>query len=345
MKKRKKIKRIVIYIAIVIILLTISISSLIINYLINNEEKILWGKSTSNFEVDYKVYNSDNLFYGNEYLDEYGSYISSITDKIDFSIKYIFKTTENLDIDYTYNLYGKVFAEVYESGSVSPVWSKELDINIGNNEKLGSGNYLQLNKEISIPFKEYNDMMIEYKKNYNINVLSYIKFTITVKIDSLESINSNISNTDTLTIKIPLLQPTFKIDINKSVSNNRDIYLLTKNESNDLFLKIGIIGIIVTIITSLILYIIYKNTRTKIELFKEKNNNLLKKYEEIIITIEELPKTDGLETIEITEFNDLIDLEETLKIPIMYINIIPNKESWYIIIHNNFFYRYILKIK
>ena len=36
-----------------------------------------------------------------------------------------------------------------------------------NTEKLGSGNYLQLNKEISIPFKEYNDMMIEYKKNYN----------------------------------------------------------------------------------------------------------------------------------------------------------------------------------
>ena len=90
---------------------------------------------------------------------------------------------------------------------------------------------------------------------------------------------------------------------------------------------------------------LYKNTRTKLELFKEMNHNLLKNYEEIIITIEELPNTDGLETIEITDFNDLIDLEETLKIPIMYLNIIPNKESWFILIHNNFFYRYILKIK
>lgn len=343
MKKNKKTKRIVIYTTIIVLLLTISISSFIINYLINHEEKILWGNSTSDFSVDYKVYNNDNKFYGSEYLDEYGSYISSITDKIDFNIKYTFSTTENLDIDYTYDLFGKVFAEVYESGATSPVWSKELDVNIEKNEKLGSGNYLQLNKEITIPFKEYNDMMIEYKKNYNINVLSYIKFTITVEIDSLETINSNISNIDTLTIKIPLLQPTFKIEIDKSVSNNRDIYLLTKNEPNNFFLNLGIMGLIITIITSLILFILYKQTRTKIQIFKEKNNSLLKKYEQIIITIEELPNIDGLETIEITEFNDLIDLEETLKLPIMYINIIPNKESWFIMIHNNFFYRYILK--
>ena len=64
-----------------------------------------------------------------------------------------------------------------------------------------------------------------------------------------------------------------------------------------------------------------------------------------VIKIEELPNSNNLETIEITDFNDLIDLEETLKLPIMYINIIPNKESWFILIHNNFFYRYILKIK
>lgn len=344
MKKTKKIKRSIIYISIVTLCLIISLACLAINQIINNEEKILWGKSTSNFDVTYKVYNNDNKFYEDEYLDEYGSYVSSITERIDFSVKYYFETTKNLNIDYTYDLSGEVLAEVYESGSTSPIWSKELDINIENTEQLGNSNYLQLDKNISIPFKEYNDMMIEYKNNYRLNISSYIKFTITVNINSLKSINSNISNKDTLTIIIPLLQPTFKIDINKSVSNNRDIYLLTTNESNNLFLNLGIIGLVITIITSLILFLMYKKTRTKLELFKEQKNNLLKKYEQIIITIEELPNVEGLETIEITDFNDLIDLEETLKIPIMHINILPNKESWFILIHNNFFYRFILKI-
>ena len=343
MKKTKRIKRSIIYITIVTLCLIISLAFLLINQIINNEEKILWGKSTSNFDVTYKVYNNDNKFYEDEYLDEYGSYVSSITERIDFSVKYYFETTKNLNIDYTYDLSGEVLAEVYESGSTSPIWSKELDINIENTEQLGNSNYLQLDKNISIPFKEYNDMMIEYKNNYRLNISSYIKFTITVNINSLKSINSNISNKDTLTIIIPLLQPTFKIDINKSVSNNRDIYLLTTNESNNLFLNLGIIGLVITIITSL-LFLIYKKTRTKLELFKEQKNNLLKKYEQIIITIEELPNVEGLETIEITDFNDLIDLEETLKIPIMHINILPNKESWFILIHNNFFYRFILKI-
>lgn len=344
MKKTKKIKRSIKYISIVTLCLIISLACLAINQIINNEEKILWGKSTSNFDVSYKVYNNDNKFYEDEYLDEYGSYVSSITERIDFSVKYYFETTKNLNIDYTYDLSGEVLAEIYESGSTSPIWSKELDINIENTEQLGNSNYLQLDKNISIPFKKYNDMMIEYKNNYRLNISSYIKFTITVNINSLKSINSNISNKDTLTIIIPLLQPTFKIDINKSVSNNRDIYLLTTYESNNLFLNLGIIGLVITIITSLILFLMYKKTRTKLELFKEQKNNLLKKYEQIIITIEELPNVEGLETIEITDFNDLIDLEETLKIPIMYITILPNKESWFILIHNNFFYRFILKI-
>lgn len=344
MKKTKRIKRSIIYITIVTLCLIISLAFLLINQIINNEEKILWGKSTSNFDVTYKVYNNDNKFYEDEYLDEYGSYVSSITERIDFSVKYYFETTKNLNIDYTYDLSGEVLAEVYESGSNSPIWSKELDINIENTEQLGNSNYLQLDKNISIPFKEYNDMMIEYKNNYRLNISSYIKFTITVNINSLKSINSNISNKDTLTIIIPLLQPTFKINMNKSVSNNRDIYLLTTNESNNLFLNLGVIGLVITIITSLILFLMYKKTRTKLELFKEQKNNLLKKYEQIIITIEELPNVEGLETIEITDFNDLIDLEETLKIPIMHINILPNKESWFILIHNNFFYRFILKI-
>ena len=192
MKKTKRIKRSIIYITIVTLCLIISLAFLLINQIINNEEKILWGKSTSNFDVTYKVYNNDNKFYEDEYLDEYGSYVSSITERIDFSVKYYFETTKNLNIDYTYDLSGEVLAEVYESGSNSPIWSKELDINIENTEQLGNSNYLQLDKNISIPFKEYNDMMIEYKNNYRLNISSYIKFTITVNINSLKSINSNI---------------------------------------------------------------------------------------------------------------------------------------------------------
>ena len=344
MKKTKKIKRSILYILIVMFCFIISISFLFINQIINSKEKILWGKSTSNFDVKYKVFTNDNKFYEEQYLDEYGSYVSSITDTIDFSIKYYFQTTNNLDLDYTYDVTGEVVAEVYESGKSSPVWSKELDIETESKEKTGHGNYLQLDKNISIPFKEYNDMMMEYKNNYKLNISSYVNFIITVNINSLESINSNISSIDKLTVRIPLLQPTFKIDTTKAVSNNRDIYLLKKEKNNDLFLKLGIIGLILTPIIGFVLFVVYRNKRTKMQLYKQKINIILKKYEEIIIKIEELPNIDDLELIEITDFNDLVDLEETVKVPIMYLNIIPNNESWFILMHNNFLYRYIVKI-
>lgn len=345
MKKRKGIKRSVVYVSLVLLCFVVSLSFLLIDYIINHEEKVLWGKSSSDFDVSYKVYTNDNKFYKADYLNEYGSYVSSVTDKIDFSIKYIFETTENLEIDYSYDIYGEVLAEVYESGVSSPVWSKKLDINSENSKNLGSGNYLQLNNEISIRFKEYNDMMIEYKKNYGINVSSYIKFTVTVDVDSLKKINSNISTKDVLTIKIPLLQPTFHVDMSKSVTNNRDIYLLVEEEKNELFLNLGIFGLVFTLITGVVLFIYYRITRTKLDLYRIGVNSILKKYEQIIVKIDKLPDVKGLQVVEIKDFDDLIDLEETLNIPIMYLNINKNRESWFILIDDKYFYRYVLKIK
>lgn len=345
MKKRKGIKRSIVYVSLVLLCFVVSLSFLLIDYIVNREEKVLWGKSSSDFDVSYKVYTNDNKFYNADYLNEYGSYVSSVTDKIDFSVKYTFETTENLEIDYSYDIYGEVLAEVYESGISSPVWSKKLDINSENSKNLGSGNYLQLNNEISIPFKEYNDMMIEYKKNYGINVSSYVKFTVTVDVDSLKKINSNISSKDVLTIKIPLLQPTFYVDMSKSVTNNRDIYLMVENDNNDIFFQLGIFGLIFTFVVGLVLFIYYRLTRTKFDLYKSMVNGILKKYEQIIVKIDELPDVNGLQVIDIKDFDDLIDLEETLKIPIMYLNVYENRESWFILINDKYFYKYIVKIK
>ena len=187
--------------------------------------------------------------------------------------------------------------------------------------------------------------MIEYKKNYGINVSSYIKFTVTVDVDSLKKINSNISTKDVLTIKIPLLQPTFHVDMSKSVTNIRDIYLLVEEEKNELFLNLGIFGLVFTLITGVVLFIYYRITRTKLDLYRIGVNSILKKYEQIIVKIDKLPDVKGLQVVEIKDFDDLIDLEETLNIPIMYLNINKNRESWFILIDDKYFYRYVLKIK
>ena len=310
-KKRRKIKRKVVYPLIVILSLIISVSFLLIDYNINNEEKILWGKSTSDFVVNYKVYNKDNVFYNEDYMNDYGSYVTSITDKIDFDIIYNFNTTKNLDISYTYDIDGQILAEVYENGSTSPDKKKEVDLGEDTKKNIGNANSLQLQKNISIPFKEYNDMMIAYKNNYNLNVTSYVKIILKVDIKSLENINSNLSNQDVLEIKIPLLQPTFSVQLNKKFVNNRDIYVLTKKVENHMFLNIGVIGIMFTIVLSCILLILYINKRSKLEIYRNKVNNILKKYEEIIIKVDTLPNISDLEMIPIKDFNDLIDLEET----------------------------------
>ncbi|MEG0994534.1 MAG: hypothetical protein RSE91_00990, partial [Bacilli bacterium] len=49
-----------------------------------------------------------------------------------------------------------------------------------------------------------------------------------------------------------------------------------------------------------------------------KVNKLKKLYEEFIIIVDALPNSDNLELINVKTFEDLLDLEQSLKIPIMY---------------------------
>ena len=57
-------------------------------------------------------------------------------------------------------------------------------------------------------------------------------------------------------------------------------------------------------------------------------NKLLKTYSEILVEVEELPELDeNITLIDVTNFDDMIDLEEELKSPIMYEETIKGEQS------------------
>ena len=71
-------------------------------------------------------------------------------------------------------------------------------------------------------------------------------------------------------------------------------------------------------------------------------NKIIKNYSDIIVEVSTQPNLENLEILEIKNFDDLVDTEEELKSPILLYEIKKQKESWFIIIHNKYAYRYIL---
>ena len=68
-------------------------------------------------------------------------------------------------------------------------------------------------------------------------------------------------------------------------------------------------------------------------------------YGDIIIEINDELERGNLQVIEVKTFNEMLDLEDELKVPILFYEIIRDKLGEFVINHNNFLYRYVLENK
>ena len=163
-----------------------------------------------------------------------------------------------------------------------------------------------------------------------------MNITYTTKIDG---ITKKLDKTDTVELTIPLTSNTMKITANNKSKHNV-LEDTIKNTKDTKMLIIGYILLLITFILSLLtLPLVF---RTKKNLYLDEIKRLMKNYAEIIVEVKDMPNIKDLEIIDIKTFDDMIDLEEELKIPIFYYEVIYDNVSWFMIITETKMYRYIV---
>lgn len=137
---------------------------------------------------------------------------------------------------------------------------------------------------------------------------------------------------------------TFSITTNYAETNDEVVFYELESEYNN----IEFIGGLILFISSLlggIAFVMMLIRDTKKTTYIIKLNRILKDYGDIIAETSNLPNLENQDILEIKEFVDLVNIEEKLKIPIIYYEQRKNKESWFLLTHNNHTYRFILKEK
>ena len=68
----------------------------------------------------------------------------------------------------------------------------------------------------------------------------------------------------------------------------------------------------------------------------------MKTYSEIIVEVDSPHSFDGLEVIDVKNFDDMVDIEEEVKSPILHYEIQKGVQSMFTIIKDGYVYRYML---
>lgn len=346
MKRKRKLKTYIRLITIFIIFIIFLILSLFMICFSSNIDKNNY-KSILKYDIinnlDYKVYLKNNNYFSNNVLPKDEQYIANIVESIKPSYDYIFNADKKFNYTYSYKIIGTLTANHnIDNDNNKKVWEKEYTFKDLTTKEMKNSSGFVIKENINIDFQKFSEYIQEFKKDYTLSINSNLNVSMTVNIIGKIK-DKEITKNSKISMDIPLSEQSFgittdykkiendEIKSNKNMSNIKNIYLI-------LGFTILIISNIILIIDSINIYK-YNSTHKK---YSKELNKILSAYKDILVSSKELVDLEDYKVIDIVEFQDLLDVEQELRIPIIYKEVVEDKETWFIIINNDQAWRYIL---
>ncbi len=293
-------------------------------------------------KIDYKVYLKKNEFYDKEYLDENMLYVASLIDKINIDFDYNFLIDKTATIDFNYKIVGDLI--ISNQTNDANYFNKQYVLLDSKTASMNNSNIYNIKENIVIDYDYYNSLANKFKTSFGVDTNSYLNISLVVNKDS-DSEGYNISDSNSSVIKIPLSEKAIEIKFDTQESSEKNKAISdSKLEFNS---KMLIIEIIVLII---MLFCLIKIIRMLL-LLKNKNNDydkyinkILKEYDRYIVnTTTGIDKFSMNKTIELNKFEELLDVRDNLKLPIMYYSIYEHQKCYFYIKNNDDIYLYKVK--
>ena len=322
----------------VVALLIGIVSFVLYGYLVHPH--VVKYKETTN--VDYKVHITENEFYQKDYLEKDNQYIANIIDYIDTNMYYKLEMPKTVKYEYSYK--AKAVIEVKELSNSNSIYKIEEDLL--SVKPVKSNGSLVIDEKLVVEYDKYNSLINNFKEVYDLkNTESFIEVSLFVNVNNLSSTKENITERKVSTIKIPLAENTISID-NPNRNNEVIFSLGTKKVNNIQFLLIiGLIATTYGIIVLLYDYIYKKKTRTAEMIYEKEIKSILNNYDSYIQKINGSYDIGTSQVIKIESFNDILEIRDTLKQPILMLENEEKNGTFFIIpATNSIIYTYALRV-
>lgn len=306
----------------------------------NQEKYINYDERTN---LDYKVYLKPNNFYEEKYLDKGMLYVASLIDKIDIDFLYNFNISEKVDLDFKYNITGVL--SITDSEGKNVYLTKDYKLLDDKGFSLKGEQDHTIKENIVIDYGAYNKLANSFKSTYGLDTAS--KLTVYLNVDKT-SVNQDIKDVEkanNMLIEIPLSQRSVSISMDyKDI--NRNSSLVKKSSvsvNNVIFIIIGSILLIVSFYGLFRLLKLLGLLNPKKSAYDKYIAKLMRQYDRLIVVHYTCPDLSQYNVVKIKEFNELLDMRDNLKVPIMYYNVTDHQKSYFYIVNNNDLFLLVLK--
>lgn len=294
--------------------------------------------------TNYRVFYEKNQFYDEAYIGENETYVSSLVDEIEVDFIYYTFFSDQLNAKYNYDIKAKLV--VFEPGDKSNVyWQKDYDLEENEEIELTSKKEYRVNESVTIDFEDYQDIYNDYKVKSRLSsdAILYVTFNVknAAKYPGLDEFNYNA----VLGVEIPISENTFKITEDNKIVLGKQTVSKTEKSNVDKVYSMIIGGLLWTLgIVLAAFFILTYNIDVKKEgVYNRKLKKILNTYDNIIVDVDKLPSLTGLSVVNVTSFEELVDAQCEVRLPINFKEDKKKKVSKFILVRNNLAWVYTLK--
>lgn len=307
----------------------------------NNYKTVSLKYEEDNY-IKYNVFLKKNSFFDTPFLGEGRTYIASLIDYIGVNFHYDINYDKPVDGNYKYKYVALVRANKKESDGY--YWEKEYDLSEEKTLEIKNDTNVSIDDNLKVQYGLYNDILNKFKKEYGVNTNGELKVIMKITgVTNFDGINNPVNRESMLSLSIPLLEQSLEVSIDKDASNDKNVVSVKEKDDNIIYIVFKILGVVFMILAVVGFIRSTKNAKkykndNKYELSLEK---ILKNYDSIIANANSMPNINGFKKIEISTFEELLDVYNEVRMPINYYQ--KNDKSTFIIINEGVAWVYSLK--
>lgn len=292
----------------------------------------------------YKVYLNDNSYFEEPFLVDDKAYVANLVDHIDVDVKYDYSSVKNTQIDYTYQIVGDVVVKSdYTNTKDSVLWTKRYTL-LEPKTINKTDSKFSIVESVSVEYGKYNSYVKKLVSNLNVQANAQMDIKLIIsgksKIDNDEF--TKVEET-VIDLQMDLLKDTFKI-VNNYAKNDSGLKTedATEGTINQPLIVLGTVIVFVAGIgLVLVMSKVFKDREENY--YKIKTEKILNKYEEQIARVVKPINIDDRQVVDVKNFQQLLEIEEEIRIPILFYETIPGQKGEFVIIYDNIAYRYIIR--
>ncbi len=292
--------------------------------------------------VDTEIAYFKSSFYGDTPGTTNTAYVADLTDTIDATLRYSYKAEQPIALTTMYSATATVrerFASGSDGKDIANVWSKEYPL-LKPVTSTVTTSELEFAPQVTVPFSEYRKIVDQLKTSLALPATSELVVTFMVRVSGAVD-GTPFDDIRMSTITVPLDQPVYKLAPKFEKEDTKQVVTQAAKTGQDMMQVYERIGAAVAGALG-VLALVYGMRKQIFKSPYQRELDKIYRYHSGLI-IKSSPHLDlsHKTTVPVESFDDILNLEEELKSPIVA-SPVGGTATRFMIIHGDIIYMYLL---